>query len=107
MIDASIVIESCQNGSLALYFKTLQFYNIFVDIKSANGLYYSEPITIEQLDDNYYINGYISEWGGISGMFGIYHKASTNIIAIMSQELQTISHLEVQLILSKKLIAIS
>ena len=42
--------------------------------------------------------------GGVSGMFGIYHKASTNTIAIMSQELQTISHLEVQLILSKKLI---
>ena len=90
-----------------LYFKTLKFYNIVVDIKSANGLYYSEPITIEQLDDNYYINGYISELVGVSGMFGIYHKASTNTIAIMSQELQTISHLEVQLILSKKLIAIS
>ena len=45
--------------------------------------------------------------GGVSGMFGIYHKASTNTITIMSQELRTISHLEVQLILSKKLIAIS
>ena len=56
-----INVEHLLNGSLALYFKTLQFYNIVVDIKSANGLYYSEPITIEQLDDNYYINGYISE----------------------------------------------
>lgn len=91
------------NSNLTLYCLTLHFNNIDVNIKSENGLYYSNPITIKQLDDTNYINGYISEWSGASSMFGICHKVNTNTIFIASQELQTITRLEIQLILSKKI----
>ncbi len=80
--------------------KDIHLQHVQIDTRSGSGLYYhhiNNFFTDNGIDSDKVITANISNWAGVGYIFNIYIDVSTDALGFMSQTLQTINNVMIQI----------